>query len=370
MSEWHEKFRKEIEYCTYCPKLCRFSCPVAQIECSETMTPTGKMTVLKLVKDGLLPFDEEAAELVYMCSGCLITRTYCEHDILVYPSFEAARIEAVKKGVAPKTALEYEKQWSRHGNPFLVHMPEILKNQVPEKRLQNSAATVLFTGCTATHYFPDQIGDTRRLMEAMNVDFSVFNRDWICCGYPLLTMGHREPFEKQAGAVSKALGNAELIISPCPTCPHMLKERYPEFGLGLKARVIHITEFLAENIERIPIKSKDNRRAIYHDPCHLGRYLGVYEEPRQLLEAALGSPPIEFFENREQATCCGGGGGLPVSKPKTARRIAREKAEAVEEYGADLLATACPMCRRMLGRSGKDLNISVDDVVSIISKLL
>ena len=88
------------------------------------------------------------------------------------------------------------------------------------------------------------------------------------------------------------------------------------------------------------------------------------------MQAVLKEPPLEFFTNREQGTCCGGGGGLPVARPKTARKIAREKIESFAEYEADFLATSCPMCRRMLGRAGKDLNVSVDDVASIISRLV
>ena len=133
MAEWHKDFRREIEYCTYCPKLCRFSCPVAQVECTETVTPTSKMTNLKLVRDGALAFDEEVGDLVYACSGCLVSRTYCEHEIEVYPPYEAARAEAVKSGVAPKAVLEYADNWSKYGNPFGTDLKKVIDQRVPEK---------------------------------------------------------------------------------------------------------------------------------------------------------------------------------------------------------------------------------------------
>ena len=130
---------------------------------------------------------------------------------------------------------------------------------------------------------------------------------------------------------------------------------------------MHVTEFLSGELSRIKIKKPEPRSVIYHDPCHLGRYLGVYDEPRVLLAKALGRAPLEFFESRERATCCGGGGGLPVVKPQTARKIAGEKAAAIKDYGAELLATACPMCRRMLGRAGKNEKVTATDVVSILA---
>lgn len=370
MTEWHKNFRKEIEYCTYCPKLCRFSCPVAQVECSETVTPTSKMTILKLVRDGVLPFDGEAAELMYLCTGCLVSRTYCEHEIEVYPPYEAFRIEAVKKGVAPEKAVKLAETWDKRGNPFGEDMAKIVNKFVPEKYRGTSAKVVLFPGCSTLHYFPEQIKDAADVLAAIGVDFNVFTDDKICCGQPLLTLGHQEQFEKQARRIAKALAHADLVISPCPTCTHFIKDRYQDFGISVKAEVKHITEFVAENLDKIPIGKKESRPAVYHDPCHLGRYLGVYNEPRAILEAVLDSPPIEFFESRERATCCGGGGGLPVIRPGTARDIAREKAAAIKDLKAELLATACPMCRRMLGRAGRDQGVVTDDVVSILARCI
>jgi Fe-S oxidoreductase len=370
MDEWHKGFRREIEYCTYCPKLCRFACPVAQVECTETVTPTSKMTVLKLVRDGVLPFDEEVGELVYACSGCLVSRTYCEHEIEVYPPFEAARMEAVNSGAAPKAAMEYADLWARRGNPFGADLKKTIEDRVPEKRRSSKAGIVLFAGCTAAHYFPEQIADTVKVLEALGVDFRVFIDDRICCGYPLLAMGHKEPFERQAERVAGALSGAELVLSPCPTCTHVLKNRYQKLGFSLSADVRHITEFAAENLDRIPIKDRETRAAIYHDPCHLGRYLGVYDEPRRILGAALAAPLIEFPESRDSGTCCGGGGVLPVTRARTARKISKEKTAQVPDLDAELIATGCPMCRRMLGRSGRDLNIAADDVISILSRCI
>ncbi len=368
MADWHEGFRREIEYCTYCPKLCRFSCPVARVECSETVTPTAKMTVLKLVRDGVLPFNDEVGELIYLCSGCLISRTYCEHDIEVYPPFEAARIEAVNREVAPPVMQGFADNWSKKGNPFNKDMPDILKSCVPAEYLDKDADVVVFPGCTALYYFPEQISDTVRVLEALGVDFRVLNMEWLCCGSPLLTAGHRRPFLEQAERVARDLNRSSLVLSSCPTCTHTIKQRYPELGIDLAPEVLHISSFLADKLDRLPLRSKEQRKVIYHDPCHLGRYLGIYDEPRKVLEAAAGEPPLEFFENREAATCCGGGGGLPLVRPGTARGIAREKVETVPDYGADILATSCPMCRRMLGRAAKDLEFSTEDIVTILAR--
>ena len=368
MSDWLSKYRREIEYCSYCPKLCRFACPVAEAERSETLTPTGKQTVLKLVNDGLLPFDAAAAEPLFMCTGCLISRTYCEHDIEVYPPFEAARREAVRRGVAPAKAMAFEGAWQKRGNPFGADLATKLEGLLPPERLTRGGKVVFFTGCTALHYFPEQVADAARVLEALRLDWRAFSAEHLCCGQPLLALGHEDAFKKQARETAAALAGAELVVTPCPTCAHVLQDRYPEFGAEISARVVPLVALAAERLSQLLIVRRDPRSVGYHDPCHLGRYLGMYEEPRRVLAATLEGPLVEFPENRDRSVCCGGGGGLPVTRPDTARAIAGDRVADARASGAEVVATACPMCRRMLGRTGRDAGVIAEDVVSILAR--
>lgn len=366
----YDRYRREIEYCTYCPKMCRFSCPIAQVECSETVTPTGKMTILRQVRDGTIPLDRDAANLMYDCSGCLVSRTYCEHEIEVIGAFEAARHEAVKAGVAPERVYKYLDTWKKYGNPFGENLNAKLRGLAPEELFTGSAPVVLFCGCTMLHYHPETLSAIVRVLRALNVEFKIFSGERLCCGFPIFTLGHWDAAREQMAAVAGALADVETIISPCPTCVHNLKETYAEQGIELKSKVMHISELVAERISELEIERRDRRKVIYHDPCHLGRYLGVYDEPRAILSSVLEQPMMEFFENREKATCCGGGGGLPVTHPLTARGIASNKISDYLDSGAEVLATACPMCRRALERSGRDKGMAVEDVIQILSDCL
>jgi fumarate reductase (CoM/CoB) subunit B len=370
MSGPYDKYRREIEYCTYCPKLCRFACPVAQVECSETVTPTGKMTVLRQVRDGVIPLDQDAASLMYNCSGCLRSRTYCEHEIEVIRAFEAARHEAVKAGVAPDRVYKYLETWQRYGNPFGEDLLKKLKALAPEEYFTRPAPVLIFTGCTILHYHPEVLKSMIQVLSALKVEFRIFSNERLCCGFPIFTLGHREASLEQMKNIASAISSAEIVISPCPTCASNLRQFYPEQGIEIKPRVLHISEFLAERVSELSLERKNTRKVIYHDPCHLGRYLGVYDQPRQILAAILEQPLIEFYENREHATCCGGGGGLPVTHPLTAREIARGKIQDFLESGADLLCTACPMCQRALERSGRDKGIVVKDISQLIADCL
>lgn len=372
-SDWKTAFRayrREIEYCSYCPKLCRFACPVAQVVPSETLTPTGKMTLLRLLRDQVLPFDAAAAEVFYHCTGCLISRTYCEHRIEVLPPFEAARAEAVARGVAPAKVGQALATWQKHGNPFGENLSATIRRQVPEPYLSGSAEVLVFPGCTMLHYHPDNLSAIVQVLAALGVDFRVLHEGRICCGNPIHTLGHREAFETHRRELLARLSPWKTIVSPCPTCIFYLNQFYLRDLRRKAPQAFHLTEFVAARLNGLKIQTPLNQKVIYHDPCHLGRYLGVYDPPRLLLQKATGLPPLEFDAHREAGTCCGGGGGVPLTHPQTARAISRNKIQEFARSGAELLATACPMCQRMLGRAGRDQGVRVEDVFSLLAKSL
>jgi len=368
-----KRYRREIEYCSYCPKLCRFACPVAEVEKSEAVTPTGKMTLLRMVRDGFLPLDAESADVFYRCTGCLISRTYCEHRIEVLPPFETARAQAVAAGVAPARAMQALEVWQKHGNPFGEDLAAKVKTHVPERYLEGSAEVLLFPGCTTLHYHPENLAAIARVLAALKVDFRVFYQGRICCGNPLLTLGHRPAFQAHRKELAAKLSKAKVIVSPCPTCVYYLKH-LDSFGARVtspaKNRILHLTEFVAARLGELTVARPLPEQILYHDPCHLGRYLGVYDPPRAILEKATGQKPLEFAEHREAGTCCGGGGGVPLTHPQTARAISQNKMQVFAQSGADRLATACPMCQRMLGRSGREQKAKVEDVIGVLARSL
>src|SRR5690606_12695360 len=97
---------REHAYCAYCPKLCRFSCPVSTVQGRETTTPWGKMTSLHYVAEGSLPLDDAYAATWWACTGCMRCRTFCDHGNEVARTLAAGRAEAVAHGVAPAAAYD------------------------------------------------------------------------------------------------------------------------------------------------------------------------------------------------------------------------------------------------------------------------
>ena len=174
-------YRRAIEYCTYCPKMCRFACPVAQAENRETVHPTSKMTLLHLIKEGGLEWSREVADTIYRCTGCLISRTFCEHQIEVFPPFVAAREESIRQGVAPDKVMEQDKVVEKHKNPYGENLARKLDGNVPTRLVQNDAETMFFVGCTTTQFFDKNLKATLQLLEAVGADHGVYVDDYICC---------------------------------------------------------------------------------------------------------------------------------------------------------------------------------------------
>jgi Fe-S oxidoreductase len=348
--------------------MCRFACPIAQAEQRETVHPTSKMTLLHLLNTGGLQWSREVAETFFRCTGCLISRTFCEHRIEVFPPLVVARQEAVRHGVAPERVMEQDKVVAQYHNPYGENLGKKLDGYVPSRFVRKDAAVLFFVGCTTTQFYDKHIKAAIKLMEVAGADLGVYVDDYLCCGYPSYALGHTERFEDIAARVAKNIGRAPTIVTVCPTCATTLRDLYPQVGARIESEVLHISQFLYPHMKSGQIAFKKTvGRVLYHDPCHLGRYMGVYDQPRELLRTAC-RELIEFPWTREESQCCGGGGGLLLTARDTAKEIARIRAEFAREAAPDILASACPTCDRTLERAWD--RKSVLDLVRILADSL
>jgi Fe-S oxidoreductase len=364
-------FHKEIEYCTYCPKLCRFSCPVGNASGNETYTPWGRQTLLHMVNEGTVAWDREVANAVYKCTTCMLCREYCDHEIEVPPVMLAARTEATKQKIQPQEAVEFLNFFKEQRNPYGDDLAARLRTILPSSSFNPEAQVVYFPGCANMYNFAQTIKNTFRLFEAMDVNYvACYAADVPCCGVPLYDLGYMAEFKQNADRLAVSLAKAKVIITGCPSCAWSLKVRLPEVGVQLTERIYHITEFLAPLLEegKLPIRRPFSRKLIYHDPCYLGRYLGVYDQPRKLLNEVCREPLAEFSWNQRHAYCCGAGGGLATTNPPMVREIATERLREVYDGEKKALVTACPTCLRTFQKADEKLDIL--DVVDVLARCI
>lgn len=341
-----EPHKKEHTYCAYCPKLCRFACPVSTVEARETTTPWGKMSALHHVAEGNLPLEPELAATWWSCTGCLRCKTFCDHGNEVAAALGAGRAEAMRAGVAPPAAV-----LAKQDHPARVERAARAAAEIFGDRLDARSETLFVPGCTACVVAP---GDARDTLHA--VDSLVARRAGVrarrCCGMPLLDAGDVDGFVGAARALLAELDGAREVVFADPGCLYALRVIAPLCGVTSTTRLVHVSELAAEHLDRVPLRTvASNEPVRYHDPCRLGRGLGVYDAPRAVLARLLGRAPDELAFSRERAECSGAGGLLPRTAPESSEAIARERARAHEEAGGGILVTACPGAARALARA-------------------
>lgn len=215
-----------------------------------------------------------------------------------------------------------------------------------------------------------------RILDAAGVDFAILGDKEKSSGDEVYQIGEDAFLEELAQSnieLFKGVG-ADDIITVSPHSNGVFREVYPKYGT--LPPVFHYTEFLSGLLDHDLLKLKEGDgdgglRVAYHDPCYLGRYGGVYEEPRKLLEGMPGVKLDEMDDNRSNALCCGGGGGGMYVESEGARPSHRRVSQA-EKSGADVMATACPFCVLNFEDGVKTLGSSVKirDVAEIVAGLV
>jgi len=353
-----ERHEEDHTKCAFCPKMCRFACPVSEAEPRETFTPWGKMTLLHVVAEGTHPFEPSTAAAFWACSGCMRCRTHCTHENEVADALRSGRAEALGAGLAPPAATEMIEGFSAREEAARA-AARALDADAPDARV------AYFPGCSALLSEPDDVAATLGLVRKLS-EGPVALEAGACCGLPLLHAGDEAGFRRAAEALGKRLVSRSTLIVGDPGCAFALKVLYRERELWVPPDPVVLAEWVGARLGKLAGAPRAGT-AVYHDPCHLGRGLGVFDAPREILRRAV-ADVVEMPHARQDAECCGGGGGLPRTMPEVARRIAARRLEDGAEVGATLVVTACPSCKRQLRRSADGLEVR--DLFELASTLV
>jgi Fe-S oxidoreductase len=186
-----------------------------------------------------------------------------------------------------------------------------------------------------------------KLLRRAGVDFAILGQDEPCCGSTLLRVGQTDAFnDLSARNVEKfqSLG-IKKIVTACPGCYTTLKRSIEDAGADIE--VVHVAQEIAGLVREGKLRIKrTSERMTYHDPCHLGRLGGVFDEPREIVEAV--ADLVEMPNNRYESRCCGAGAGLQSAFPKLSRDLASRRVEEAVATGATTLVTSCPFCETQL----------------------
>jgi Fe-S oxidoreductase len=165
----------------------------------------------------------------------------------------------------------------------------------------------------------------------------------------------------------------EKIITSCAGCYRALKDIYPKkFGIKHGIEVLHLPEFILRNLKNGTIKFKQNvnMKITYHDPCHIGRHMGMYKEPRAVLEEIPGIELVEMNRNKHNAWCCGSGGGVRSAFKDLSEFAARERIEEAKDTDASAIVSSCPFCLNQFKTNIKNDEIKAYDISQLIEKTI
>jgi dimethylglycine catabolism B len=350
-----EPRRTALENCTFCPKLSRSACPVSNAEPRETLTPWGKMSTAYFVANGDVPLDASFAAPAWACTGCFACRESCDHKNDVAATLLAARAAMMREGVGPAGAKK-----------AIARFPSLAEKNtagVAELRghagVRGDAPTSLLLGCTYVAKARPEAKDA--IAAAAALEGGSVSLAGTCCGLPLLHAGDASGFVDQAQKLAREVRGKRRVLVADAGCAHALRARYHEYGVNLGTRVEVLVEAAARDLGRLRTVGAGTERVRYHDSCHLGRGLGVYEAPRAVLTRVLGAAPLEFDDRRERGVCSGGGGGMPITMPETAHEMARARTESA---GGARIVTGCASSLVRMRKAGAE----VDDLATWIAR--
>ncbi|MBV8818868.1 MAG: (Fe-S)-binding protein, partial [Acidobacteriaceae bacterium] len=203
----------------------------------------------------------------------------------------------------------------------------------------------LWLGCMGS-YDPrgrEIISAFARVMRHLGASFGVLKRER-CTGDPVRRLGNDLVFQQLAEANLQTFGQGKVkkIVSICPHCVRTIGDDWREFGAEVE--IEHHSEFLARHAEQLP-EARNGSKVVFHDPCYLGRYRGIYDEPRDVI--ARSATVIDPPRARERSFCCGAGGGLVFLGEETGQRVNEARAKELVSTGAGTIAAACPFCNTM-----------------------
>ncbi len=362
-----EKLGDMLRLCAACPKMCRHVCPTFLAWRSDSPTPHGRALVLYQENEGVRKLDERAIEVLYQCLECSHCFTWCKPEVDIAAIVEQTRVRLVEDGDYPRGLDTLRESIAKNHNPFSE--PHENRNTWLYSKDNNDAKVLYFTGCTAVYREKEIARDTVEVLEYLNYQVEILSDEY-CCGSPLLRTGFRDDAEEVAKHNSQLLNSsdAKMIVVTCPGCYRVLSEDYPKLGYVLNKPVIHLSQFLEKHLENIP-PLKMTRKLTYHDPCHLGRHMGVYLPPRSIIESIARDEFVEMERNRDDATCCGNGAGMRMLFTEKAKIIGEKRVEDASNVGADIIVTACPFCKNMLDARKSD-GMSVIDLPELVLKAL
>jgi Fe-S oxidoreductase len=233
---------------------------------------------------------------------------------------------------------------------------------VPTLAEKESVDVLYWVGCAPS--YDERSRKTARAMVQLlaqaGIDYAILGEEECCTGDPARRMGEEMLFQAQAQTAIETMHQYRFktVVTTCAHCFNAISNEYPQLGgkAGIDYHVVHHTEYLAGLVQqgKLQPQQRVEEKVVYHDPCYIGRYNGVYDAPRELLRSIPGIELLEIGQQRDRAMCCGGGGGNVWLEGHGERNVNVIRLEQLTAPQPDTVAVACPFCMVMFEDAAKN----------------
>lgn len=420
-----EKQRWNIEQCNRCHQ-CKASpvqtskkfaplCPAIEYGQFHAYSASGKIITGYALMHGSAEYTPEALESITTCSMCGACDTACQFILgdLVQPldGIYELRAKMFADGQVPAAQRKMLDNIAMHGNGQGVPRADRTRWAESLKLVDATSEQVdvlLHIGCANAFdesQWPGLIGIVEAFRK-VGLSFGTLGEQESHAGSLAFELGHRELAQRCAEETARLVraSGARLLVTCDADSIAAFRNFYPRMGVTLDpVRVLHITEYLEELASegRWTTGAANEEVVTYHDPCHLGRLSelhepwdgewtavmngmriavpprphrfglgGIYDAPRQLLQAVPGTRLVEMERRREFSYCCGAGGGGKEAHPEFAEQAALHRLEEAVSTGATTLVSSCGTCTRHLGSVAEKhgVGIRVADLAGYLKK--
>jgi Fe-S oxidoreductase len=299
---------------------------------------------------------------------------------------EMRRNLVLEQSQFPQELVSLFNNLERNGNPYsfpastradwarAVGVKELAEVEDP-----SSLEVVYWVGCMSSFDARNQKVATAfaRILQVANVSFAILGKEESCSGDPARRAGNEYLYQILAQTNIERLRQytPKRVVASCPHCFNTLRNEYPQLGGDFD--VVHHSQLIRELIDsgrlNVPAGTLDGKGMAYHDPCYLGRYNGVYDEPRAVMDRVEGGF-VELPRCRDKGFCCGAGGARAFMEEKRGTRISHNRLNEAIGTDAQGVAVACPFCVTMFEDGVRALSVEetfpVRDIAEIVAEAL
>lgn len=352
---------KQLDYCTFCPKMCRHACPVSTANGRESYIPQAKMDRLNQLRLGRGSWTTESTDPLWACTGCRHCTMYCDHGNEPGLVLLTGRAAAVDHGVPHPALVGYSERFRAREQRLSAQLAAAFADQ-----LATEGEIGYWPGCDAIDKGAGDIAAAFALFERVGLEaVKIVAAPQACAGYPLLAAGHGDLFRWHAGRVASALRGFRKVAINCSACLYAVRAQYPAEGVNVRTEVVSLADLLAPAAQNLACQLT-RRSVYYHDPCYHARYNGVVEAPRRALGQL--AEVREFAWNKSDTECCGGGGLLPKTMPLVADQMSKRRLAEVHATGGGMVVTSCATCTFMLKRNAPP-SVEVANLATAMAQL-